>query len=72
MNGTTVDTESYDMDLDSGDDKDSDDNSDELMESQETVGANLGEDLHLRWLQSLAQPRTKHFCNRNCRGWDAT
>ena len=54
---TTVDTESDDMDLDSGDDTDSDDNSDELTESQETLGANLGEDLHLQWLQLLAQPR---------------
>ena len=54
---TTVDNESDDMDLDSGDDTDSADYSKGIMECQETLGANLGEDLHLQWLQSLAQPR---------------
>jgi len=45
------------MDIDSGDDTDYDDSSTDPFESQEAFGVNLGEDLHLRWLQSLAQPR---------------
>jgi len=50
---TDVDTEPDNMDIDSGDDTDSTETSEELMESQEMLGADLGEDLHMRCLQSL-------------------
>ena len=54
---TDVDTESDDMELDSGDDNDSDDTSEMSVESQTVLTQDLGDDLYMRLLQSLAQPR---------------
>ena len=54
---TEVDTDSDDMDIDSGDDTDSDGSGTDFVATHDTSGADLGEDLHLRWLRSLAQPR---------------